>query len=357
MIKPVVRSLVSIAAIALVTALSARLGENATTVGFLYLLAVLAISIYAGMWVGLAASVFAAGCYNFFFLPPLHTFVIADAQNWVALGSLLITSVVTSRLVTHARRQAAAAEERRREVERLAKERERLMAETAHVQALKEADELKTSILRAVSHDLTTPLTALTLQIERLRKQVSGPEALSAIEGIARDTGRLRRRIENLLAIARVEARTTAPRPEPTPAADLFRAAREHLPIEHRSIDVFVDQRCPDVYVDPSLALEILVNVIENAHQASPPGLPIELSAYPASEFVRIEIADRGTGIQPKPDPSDTARRGLGLEIARALTMTSGGDLLLVQRTGGGTVARIDLPAAKLPEIDQELPS
>jgi len=210
-----------------------------------------------------------------------------------------------------------------------------------------------------VSHDLTTPLTAIALQIERLRRQLAKEsEMLATIDRISADTGRLRRRIENLLAMARLEARNVVPRPEPTPPADLFRAAREHLPliVEHRPIEVRVDVDCPDVYTDPSLALEILVNLIENAHQASPAGSPIELSAgINSARGVRLQVADRGPGILAATDPSDTPRRGLGLEIARTLTTASGGDIALVQRPGGGTIARIDLPAAELPPMEQEI--
>ena len=234
----------------------------------------------------------------------------------------------------------------------LAVERERLLAESAHVQALREGDALKTSLLRAVSHDLATPLTAISLLIERLRTLITDP----IVNDIAEQTGRLRRRIENLLAMARLEARSVVPRPEPTPAADLFRAVREHLPlvVENRPIEVRVAPDCPEVWVDPSLALEILVNLIENAHQASPPRAAIELSAFrhPLDpERVRLEVADRGPGIEK--DPSDTPRRGLGLEIARSLSSASGGSVTLANRAGGGAVARIDLPAARLPAVDE----
>src|SRR5205814_2877047 len=101
----------------------------------------------------------------------------------------------------------------------LAVERERFLAESAHMQALREGDALKTSLLRAVSHDLTTPLTAISLQLERLRTLIHDP----AVDAISEETARLRRRIENLLALARLEARNAVPRPEPAPAADLLR--------------------------------------------------------------------------------------------------------------------------------------
>jgi two-component system sensor histidine kinase KdpD len=243
----------------------------------------------------------------------------------------------------------------------LAVERERFLAESAHMQALQESDALKTSLLRAASHDLTSPLTAISLQIERLRTLVDQPLAVASVNSLAEDAGRLRRRIENLLAVARLEARSVLPRPEPTPAADLFRAVREHLPLiaQRRPMDVRVSDDCPDVYVDPSLALEILVNLVENAHQASPAGAHIELTAsrHPLdAQKVRLEVADRGPGIRQlsaagrhSPDPSDTSRHGLGLEIARSLGTASGGQVTLADRPGGGAVARVDLPAADLP--------
>jgi two-component system, OmpR family, sensor histidine kinase KdpD len=236
----------------------------------------------------------------------------------------------------------------------LAIERERFLAESAHMGALKEREALKTSLLRAVSHDLVTPLTAMALQIERLRRIVDDP----AVDAIADDASRLRRRIENLLAMARLESGSVIPRPEPTPAADLFRAAREHLPmiVESRPVEVRVAGDCPEVFVDPSLALEVLVNLIENADKASPAGSPLELSAsrHPTDPgCVRLEVADRGHGIAAA-DPSDTPRQGLGLEIARSLSAACGGTVTLANRNGGGTVASIDLPAADLPALDEE---
>ncbi len=67
---------------------------------------------------------------------------------------------------------------------------------------------------------------------------------------------------------------------------------------------------------------------------------------------VRLEVADRGPGISAA--PSDTPRLGLGLEIARSLGTASGGQVTLANRTGGGAVARIDLPAAQLPVAEAE---
>ncbi len=249
----------------------------------------------------------------------------------------------------------------------LAVEREKLIEDQAHLQALRESETLKTSLLRAISHDLTTPLTAITIHTEALRRKAGrDAELKEPVAGISGETGRLRRRIDNLLSMARLEA-GAKPRREPTPPADLFRAVRENLPLvfQSRPVTVHVADDCPDANVDPSLALEILVNLIENAHRVSPPDAPLELLARPHPldpGQVRIEVLDRGPGL---PDgvadaegnllagaTDDIAQRGLGLEIARSLAQANGGSIGITPRPGGGTIARLDVPAAPLPQVE-----
>ena len=103
------------------------------------------------------------------------------------------------------------------------------------------------------------------------------------------------------------------------------------------------------------LVVEVLVNLVENAARAAPEGTAIELTAarHPVEpRLVRLEVADRGPGVPPQALPgtegdlADVGRRGLGLEIARGLAAANGGRLSLHPRPGGGTIARVDLPAA-----------
>src|SRR5258708_33072916 len=101
---------------------------NATTVAFTYLLAILGVSTLWGLAVSLFMSLAATLAYNYFFLPPVGTFTIADPQNWVALITFLVTSVIASDLSTRARDQAAEANRRRREVERLYKFSQRMLS-------------------------------------------------------------------------------------------------------------------------------------------------------------------------------------------------------------------------------------
>jgi K+-sensing histidine kinase KdpD len=354
-----------------VTAIGRAMQLNSNAAGFVFLIVVLLASLRGGLVAGTAASIVATLCYNFFFFPPLYTFTIHEPANWVALAAFLVTSVVVSRLVIAARIQTDRAERRRSELETLHAERERFIEESAHLQALRESEMLKTSLLRAISHDLTTPLTAIAIHTESLRRKADADRELATpVDGIADETARLLRRINNLLSMARLEAGKAKPRREPTPPADLFRAARENLPLvfQSRRVTVHVDDDCPDANVDPSLALEILVNLIENAHRVCAPGAPLELAAHvhphdPAQ--VRIEVLDRGPGMPPgvadaegnllAGATTDVAQRGLGLEIARSLAAANGGSIGITPRPGGGTIVRVDVPSAPLPDSVADL--
>lgn len=254
----------------------------------------------------------------------------------------------------------------------LAIERERLLGEAAHLEAVRESDTLKTSLLRAVSHDLRTPLTAMRLEIESLEGRLAGqPEALASLGGLSLEQGRLSRRIDNLLSLARLEGGVARPHPEPVPPSALFRAVRESLSVvlADRTLGIRVAPHCPDLWADPSLALETLVNLLENAARAASPERPLELAAGPDPEIhgrIRLEVLDRGPGLPPgvkrmlqgtrdlrrtEDDAAgDSAAGGLGLRIARGLADANGGILTLLDRPGGGTIARLILPAAPEPE-------
>ncbi len=116
------------AAIAVITAIDFRLHVNPTTVALTFLVTVLLTSAYWGLRYALVLVLGATGAFNFYFLPPIGTFRIADPQNWVALFAFLTTALVASNLAERARREAEAAKERRREVELLYDFSQRLLA-------------------------------------------------------------------------------------------------------------------------------------------------------------------------------------------------------------------------------------
>lgn len=120
MARLTLRLLSSLAGVAIVTFTAHRLiAVNATTVGFAYLVLVLLIASTWGFVESAVASIAATLTFNFFFLPPVGRFTIADPQNWIALFAFLTTSLVASRLSTEAKRRALDAIARQQDVERL----------------------------------------------------------------------------------------------------------------------------------------------------------------------------------------------------------------------------------------------
>ena len=116
----IVRILASLTIIAAITVFFSRiLPINATTAGFFYLVGILAIAAAGGLIESTISSVAAMLCLNFYFLPPVGTFTIADPQNWVALFTFLVTSLTASQLSARAKRRTTEAVERQREMERL----------------------------------------------------------------------------------------------------------------------------------------------------------------------------------------------------------------------------------------------
>jgi len=260
-------------------------------------------------------------------------------------------------LAAHGTRATRSALESAARLVALALERDRLLAENAHIEALRQSEALKTALVRAVSHDLSTPLTAMGLQVDGLRRALAGRSDIAArLDALTGQLSRLQRRIGNLLSLARLEAGQVVPHAEPLPVQDLVRAARESLalPRGDRPLEVEIPEDCPDLLVDPSLALEILVNLIENADRASDPGAPIRLVAgrHGADRpLVRLGVLDRGPGLpelrhdRDEVEAGEVLPRGLGLEIAHSFALASGGSVRLSRRSGGGTCAWIDLPA------------
>lgn len=115
-----VRYFVALGAVASVTAIFRHLLHvNPTTVALTFLIVVLLASAYWGFRFACVIAVLATGAFNFFFLPPVGTFTIADPQNWAALVAFLITALIASDLAERARREAQHSNRRRREVERL----------------------------------------------------------------------------------------------------------------------------------------------------------------------------------------------------------------------------------------------
>jgi two-component system sensor histidine kinase KdpD len=137
-LRTVVRAVILVLSVFLIVVLYSRyVHSNPTTVALSFLLVILVVSALWGLRFAIPMSILAALCFNFFFLPPVGTFTIADTQNWVALFAFLFTSIIASNLSERARREAQQATRRRREVERLYTFSQRLLMTDNTVELLK----------------------------------------------------------------------------------------------------------------------------------------------------------------------------------------------------------------------------
>lgn len=128
---------VSLAIVAVITVFFRHARDvNQTTIALTFLLAILAVSAVWGMAVSVFMSVVGVLTINYFFLPPVGTFTIADPQNWVALLAFLVTSIMGSQLSARIRKEADEAHQRRREIERLYKFSQKLLAEGNVIQLM-----------------------------------------------------------------------------------------------------------------------------------------------------------------------------------------------------------------------------
>lgn len=226
--------------------------------------------------------------------------------------------------------------------------------------ALAKADELRTAILRAVSHDLRSPLASIKASVSSLRQtDIDWPQDvredfLAAIES---DTDRLTGIITNLLDLSRIEAGVLRPVLRPMSLEEILPTAAQGLDARRISLDI--PQNLTDVESDPALLERALANLMGNALTWSPPDKPIIVQAHERDGFVQIHIIDHGIGIpqnqretvlQPFHRLNDTTSSGglgLGLAIADRLIASMNGRLELRDTPGGGLTAVVILPSAR----------
>lgn len=243
--------------------------SNHTIAALSYLLVVLVVSSLSTLWIAISASILAFLCFNFFFFPPVGTFRIDYAEDWITLFTLLAVSVVASQLSARARRQAQEAMAQRDELSRLLDERARLLRDREDAEVVRRSNELKSALLAALSHDLRTPLTAVTVAANNLKASwLSEEERREQTDIVLAELGRLNRLFQNLVDMARIEINAVAAEQEWVQPAEIVEAAVrqvEHALHEHRvELDVTVDKTL--VRLDPRLTSAALARCSKTRH-------------------------------------------------------------------------------------------
>jgi two-component system sensor histidine kinase KdpD len=337
----------------------------------LYLLAIIPVAVAWGTVYAVGMALGSMLCFNFFFLPPLYTLTLQDSRNWFALLVFLVTAVVVSELATRSRRRAEEAESALRslrdvtqERERLAKERERLAEEALEAEALRRSDAMKTALLRAVSHDLNSPLMAILTSAGALahdKLSLAEEDRHELIETILGEAERLSRLVSNLLDLSRLQAGAAAPDPGDWPIDDLVLESLDGIEAGSRVEVVLPDDDSPLVHADLHQAERVVANLVENALRYSPPEEPVRVQVRQTGSEVHVRVVDHGRGVAPRETESifapfqrgsltgETHGAGLGLAIARGFAEANGGRVWVESHAGQGATFVLALPLAVAP--------
>jgi len=248
------------------------------------------------------------------------------------------------------------------------------LAEEAKAATLRASSEaMRSSLLSAISHDLRSPLAAITGAGTALRDDPErlGPEQRAElVDTICTEAERMERLIANVLDMVRIESGGMAPRRDWVPLEEVLGSALVRLDakLQGREVRIGLPEGLPLVPVDPVLFEQVFVNLIENAVKYTPAGSPIEIGALVADSTLQIEVADHGPGIAPGEEErifekfhrgahASGGGVGLGLPICRGIVQAHGGTIVAGSRTGGGTAFRISLPLTEAPPTVAAEPS
>jgi len=331
------------------------------SLGVVYLPAVLLISIFWGLRLGLLASVASAVAFNYFQLPPLHRLTIADEENWIALIAFVIVAAISSTVAGLARAQALEAERRREQADRalselaaLAEERDRMQAEMVEAEALRRSDELKTALLRSISHDLRTPLTSIIAGGAALGSpSTTSDEREELSAAVVSEGERLSRLVENLLDMSRLEAGKAQPHSEPVDLAEVLDAARAAIG-RPEVVRLAVDRELPLVEADAAQLERAFANLLENAVRHGG-GRPVLVKSMLHAGKITVRVVDQGPGIPESErrqifepfqhgEGGSGGGAGLGLAIARGFVEANGGEIAVDSVVGQGSSFVVSVP-------------
>ncbi len=420
----------------------------AVALSVVYLPAVLVVSVYWGLALGLLTSLASAAAFNFFHIPPVGRFTIADGRNWVALAAFTTVAAVVSAMANLARGRTVEAERRRGEADlaaSLAREllaggqtrdalgaaarsiaqalaipsaaielgtaagnerraaiplrgadgqqiatllvprelpgetferlkayvapslqalvavalhRDDVQAEAVETAALRRSDELKTALLRAVSHDLRTPLTTIVTAGHALgADSLTEEERAELSASVVEEGERLAALIDKLFDLSRLQAGRADPRHDSVSIEEVLLAVRDALRDGATRVRLSVDPDVPAVVADAAQLERVFANLLENALRYSSES-PVSVHVRRIGPSVIIRVVDQGPGIgQGEQErifeafyrgPQTGARTwigsGLGLAIAKGFTEANGGTISVESLPGQGSSFIVSFP-------------
>jgi two-component system, OmpR family, sensor histidine kinase KdpD len=235
--------------------------------------------------------------------------------------------------------------------------RDELQQEVVETQALRRSDVIKTALLRAVSHDLRTPLTSILTAAEAVRSPSMGAEERDELGVLIGDEAqRLSRLVDKLLDMSRLQSGAAQPRADWVSIDDVVRTAAEHLEgSDGPAVELALDPGLPLIEADAAQLERVFVNLLENARRYSGEHA-VRVRARVVSGHLKVRVIDRGPGIPARElpyvfEPFRQGDRGgghggvgLGLAIVKGFVEANGATVTAESQPGQGSVFAIDFP-------------
>ena len=336
-------------------------GENNSALVFVLAVALISL-LTSGYFYGIAASIIGAFSINVYFMEPYSVFSLSRTGYPVAMLSMVTISCVVCALTARVKRQALEAVRREKKAKALYEQNERLNAEKAAIQLQSERISIRENILRAVSHDLRTPLTSISgaASVLLASPDISDKNA-AMLADIKQDADGLIVMVENLLSVTRVQDGTIPLKKREEMleevAGDALLTTRRRFPDCRVELDLSEDILY--LPMDPLLVKQVLVNLLENAIRHSGDLEHIVLCLYRRDDWAVAEVRDQGRGLspevlqairagQPMPLSGDATRgMGIGLSVCQSIIKAHGGFFSASNDPEGGAVFRFGLPAGE----------
>ena len=477
------RFLAVLAGVAALTWIDFRLLHvNSATAAFTFLVLILGLATRTNLQESIAASLASMLTYNFFFLPPVGTFTIADPQNWVAAFAFLATAITASQLSSSSRRKTEEARARQQELQRMydfsralilghddrglpdeithqiaalfgiesvwfyscstdsvyrtetrhtllaesemrasadsgkawadpnqtalispirlggsclgslglagdnlpsdfaleaitqliaiAIERARAQETAAHIEAIRQNEQLKSTLLDALAHEFKTPLTSVKAAATTVLSSCNvDPMAHELTTIINEETDRMTHLVSDAIDLARLGSSPLTLNKEWCSPRQLVSSALDEMRnlFEGREVEIVVPSDLPLINVDRKLSQMTLRQLLSNAWKYSLPGSPIRVQAAMDGDYVLFEVVNTGLGI-PRAEQqrifekfyrapavrSLVAGTGLGLNIGREIVEAQGGRLWVESEPGAATRFFFTLPVGGSPDATSD---
>jgi two-component system sensor histidine kinase KdpD len=346
----------AVGAVAVVTAIGWPLVHRTphvanTNVLMLYFVSVIWVATHYSRGAAVLASLLSVATFDLVFVEPYYTFAVADERYLVTFAVMLLTALVISTLTDRMRKQS--------ELARQAWERV-------------ETEFLRNTLLSGVSHDLRTPLAAITGASSTLMHADGNLDAATRddlLKMIASESERMERLVTSLLEMTRLESGGLVLKREWQPLQEVIGSALNHLDrrLRGREVAIHLPPDLPLAQFDAVAIEQVLTNLLENALEYTPPGSPIDISARATEAEIIVDVADRGPGLPAGAEqrifekfvrlhaPQSRHGIGLGLAIARGIIEAHGGQIIALSRrdTGAagstGALFRFTIPLTVLP--------